>query len=226
MRAPRTGPLAAVVALLTARNLAEVRLPDPAYVPANLAAGAVLVAVARRAGSSWEELGLDRRHLGRALGIGAAAALPAIATLLVGAALPATRGLFDDGRVPRDASGRERLYQTALRIPLGTVAFEELAFRGVLLALLRRRVSPTAAAVADSALFGLWHILPTVATARANGIGGLGRVALVVGSVLATFVAGMLFCTLRRRGGHVLAPALLHLAFNDTGYLLAWWVRR
>ena len=219
------GPLASVVALLAARNLAGVALPDPAYVPTNVALGAALVAVARRTGSSWDDLGLDRRRAGRALRVGGAVGAVAAAGMLAGAALPATRGLFDDARVAAAASGWERLYQTALRIPVGTAAFEELAFRGVLLALLCRRASTATAVVLNSALFGLWHIVPTLATARANGVVGLGRVGLVAGSVVVTAVGGALFCGLRLRGGHLLAPALVHVAFNDAGYLAAWWVR-
>ncbi len=213
------------MALLAGRNLAEIVLPDPAYVPTNVAVGAALVALARRSGSSWEDVGLERRHVGRGLALGAAVGAAAVAGMVVGAAVPMTRGLFDDGRVPADASGWERLYQTAVRIPLGTVAFEELAFRGVLLALLCRRLSLSVAVAVNSALFGLWHIVPTLAVARANGIAGPGRVALVIGSVVATSVGGVVFCALRVRGHHLLAPALLHLGFNDAGYLLAWWVR-
>ena len=215
-----------VVALLAARNVTEVVLPDPAYVPTNVALGAVLIGLARRAGSSWEDLGLDRRHVRRGLTAGAVAASAAVAGMVLAAALPFSRGVFDDERVPTDASGGERLYQTALRIPVGTAAFEELAFRGVLLALLRRRLPLRAAVVIDSALFGLWHIVPTLATARANGIVGPGRVGLVVGSVAATTLGGAVFCALRLRGRHLLAPVMLHVAFNDTGYLLAWWLRR
>jgi membrane protease YdiL (CAAX protease family) len=214
-----------VVALLAVRNVSEVALPDPAYVPTNVALGAALVAVARRAGSSWEHLGLARRHVRQGLAVGAVAASAAAAGMVVAAALPWTRGLFDDERVPADASGRQRLYQTALRIPVGTAAFEEMAFRGVLLALLRRRLRLGAAIAVNSALFGLWHIVPTLATARANGIVGMGRVGLVIGSVVTTAVGGAVFCALRLRGRHLVAPALLHIAFNDTGYLLAWWLR-
>jgi membrane protease YdiL (CAAX protease family) len=221
-----SAPVATVVALLAVRNLIEDPLPDSAYAPTNVTLGAALVALARRGGASWCDLGLDRRNVGRALSIGATTASVALATMLVGAALPMTRGLFDDGRVPRDASGWERLYQTAIRIPVGTVAFEELAFRGVLLAVLARRMSMGAAVAVSSGAFGLWHILPTLATARANGIMGLGRIGLVAVSVMLTFSGGIVFCGLRLRGGHILAPAMLHLAFNDTGYLLAWWIRR
>jgi CAAX protease family protein len=219
------GGAGAVVALLAARNLAEVALPDAAYVPTNVAAGVALVALARRSGCSWDDLGLDRRHVGRGLAVGGAAAAAAVVAMLVGAATPATQGLFDDARVPADAGGWERLYQTVIRIPVGTVAFEEVAFRGVLLALLRQRLSTTAAVAVDSALFGLWHIVPTLATARANGIVGVGRIGLVAGSVVATAIGGVGFCALRARGRHLLAPAMLHLGFNDAGYLLAWWVR-
>jgi len=145
--------------------------------------------------------------------------------MLLAAAMPMTRGFFNDTRVPADAPGWERLYQTVIRIPVGTVVFEELAFRGVLLAVLCRRLPLRAAVAVNSALFGLWHIVPTLSTAAANGIEGLVRVSLVAGSVLATAVGGVVFCALRIRGRHVLAPAMLHVAFNDVGYLLAWWVR-
>ncbi len=107
---------------------------------------------------------------------------------------------------------------------MGTVACEELAFRGVLLALLFRQLSVRAAVAVDSALFGLWHIVPTLAMARANEIAGAGRIGLVVGAVLATAAAAS-SSALRLRGRHLLAPAMLHVAFNDVGYILAWWVR-
>lgn len=214
-----------VVALLGARNIGELRLPGAAYVPTNVALGAVLVSISRGSGSSWDELGLHRRHVRRGLTMGTAAAAGAITGMLAAAAAPATRRLFDDERVPRYASGSERLYQTVVRIPVGTVAFEELAFRGVLLGLLRRRLPAAAAVTVDSALFGLWHIVPTMATARTNHITGLRRVGLVTGSVLATTAGGAALCALRMRARHLLAPALLHLGFNDAGYVLAWCIR-
>lgn len=219
------GMVAWIVALLGVRNVGEVVLPAVAYVPTNVAVGAVLLAVARRRGSSWEDLGLDGRHIRRGLTVGAVAGAAAMVAMLLAAALPMTRGFFDDARVPADAPGWERLYQTVIRIPIGTVLFEELAFRGVLLAVLCRQLRLRAAVGVNSALFGLWHIVPTLSTATANGIEGLARVGMVAGSVLGTAVAGVVFCALRVRGRHVVAPALLHLAFNDVGYLIAWWVR-
>ena len=218
---PGDRAVSSVLALLGTRNLAELALPGAAYVPTNVAVGAALLAAARRSGASWEELGLNRDHLDRGLVVGAAAGFSAVTSMLLAAAAPRTKRLFDDERVPRDANAWERLYQTVIRIAVGTVVFEELAFRGVLLGLLCRRLGPAAAVAVDSALFGLWHIVPTVATARVNGIVGTARLALVGGSVLATTAGGAALCALRIRAGHVVAPALLHLGLNDAGYVLA-----
>ncbi|MDP8987364.1 MAG: CPBP family intramembrane metalloprotease [Actinomycetota bacterium] len=227
-RPPGVGPdraVGSVLVLLGARNVSELMLPAAAYVPTNVVVAAVLLAAARGSGSSWGELGLSRCHVRRGLAVGSAAAAGAVTAMLVAAAAPRTGRLFDDERVPRDADAGERLYQTVVRIPVGTVAFEELAFRGVLLTVLCRRLRPPAAVALDSTLFGLWHIVPTLATARANGIVGLGRLGVVAASVLATAAGGAVLCALRMRAGHLLAPALLHLGFNDAGYLLAWRVR-
>jgi uncharacterized protein len=226
-RASRPVTFPAVVAggLLAVRHVTGRWLPDGSYVPVNVAVGAGLVGLARLSGSSWQELGLGRRNLGRAVRLGALFAVPTAALMALGAAVPLTRSLFDDERVEVERGTGELLYQTLVRIPIGTVAFEEIAFRSVLLALLARRMSVPRAVVVNSALFGLWHILPTVGGARANGVDGPALAGAVAGAVLVTAAAGVLFCALRLRGGHVVAPMLLHLATNDTGFLLAWWVR-
>jgi membrane protease YdiL (CAAX protease family) len=137
------------------------------------------------------------------------------------------RAFFAAGRRASWLTLPLRDHQLLVRIPVGTVAFEELAFRGVLLDMLLRQRGPGPAVGMDSALFGLWHVVPTLATAAANGIAGRRRLALVAGSVLCTTAGGVAFCALRLRCGQLLAPALLHLALNDvdTGYALSWWVR-
>ena len=53
-------------------------------------------------------------------------------------------------------------------VPLGTVVPEELAFRGLLLALLARGRGVRAATLLSSGLFGLWHILPSLGGGVAN----------------------------------------------------------
>jgi uncharacterized protein len=220
-----TGAVAATIAVLAIRNAGEARVPPTAYVPVNVAVGAVLVALARASGSTRGSLGFGRRHLGRSLRTGGAAAITAAAVLAAAGVQPATRPLFHDERVRVAAGPGELARQVLWRIPVGTVAFEELAFRAVLLDLLRRRHGTVPAVALDSALFGLWHIAPTLATASANGIGGWRRSAAAAGSVLVTAVGGAAFCALRLGTGHTAAPALAHLALNDTAYALSWHLR-
>ena len=71
------------------------------------------------------------------------------------------RRWFADDRV-RAESRREVAYETLARIPIGTALFEEVAFRGVLTGLLLRTMAAGPAYAVSSAVFGLWHVLPTL----------------------------------------------------------------
>ena len=81
-------------------------------------------------------------------------------------------------------------------------------------------------------LFGLWHISPTLGTLTENeqlddateSTGG--AILLVAGTVLATFVAGVLFSWLRMRSRSLLAPVIAHLATNGVALVVAWFVVR
>src|SRR5262249_44842262 len=119
-------------------------------------------------------------------------------------------------------------YQALVRIPLGTVLWEETAFRGVLQAALGR-VMPAGTAIAvTSCIFGIWHIGPTAAALRINGLaGGPGKtVAGVTAGVAATAAGGVLLSWLRTRAGSLAAPMLLHAATNSMGALMAWAITR
>jgi membrane protease YdiL (CAAX protease family) len=78
-----------------------------------------------------------------------------------------------------------------------------------------------------SAVFGLWHIRPTVDALRINQVAGSRRAALgsVAGAVAATAAAGLLLSGLRERSGSLAAPVLLHLSANS-GAVLAGWAAR
>lgn len=99
---------------------------------------------------------------------------------------------------------------------------EELAFRGVLLALLDRafsgRVRVVGAAlgwgtVVTSLLFGLWHGLSVSAS---------GQVALDWGPMLIPTVGGFVLAWCRARSGTLLLPIALHAGLNEVANLLAW----
>lgn len=217
--------LAAVVGLLVVRNLAGERLvPSTWYVPVNLTVAALLVLVAWRARASMAELGLSRARLVPGLAVGAAAAAVVAGVIVAGAAAPWTRSLFEDQRLADVHGGGELAYQTLVRIPLGTVVLEELAFRGVLLALLAERMSTSTAVAVSSLLFGLWHIHPTLDGLSANDLAtsSTTRVAAVTAAVVFTAASGALFCGLRLGSGSLLAPIVVHTATNSIATAAAY----
>jgi membrane protease YdiL (CAAX protease family) len=139
------------------------------------------------------------------------------------AAVPASRPLLHDKRITA-LDGCAVAYQAAVRIPLGTVLWEETAFRGVLQAALRRVLPERAAVAATATVFGLWHIRPTLEALRVNGLATSRRQAIagVTAGVTVTSAGGLLFSWLRSRSGTLAAPMLLHLATNSGAQLAAW----
>jgi membrane protease YdiL (CAAX protease family) len=235
-RGGQLGPLAraelAAAAALLAWNTAINRVvPSPAYVPANLAAAGLAVAAARRARVPAADLGLDRERADRGLRVGLAAAVPVVATVAAGAALPATRRWFLDERAATGGTGRA-LYHTLVRIPLGTAVAEETIFRGALLGMLLQRHPRARAAAVSSVLFGCWHVLPTLETLALNPLGKKvgddpARTAVaVLASVAVTAAAGLGFSWLRFRGDSLVAPVVVHAALNSSAFAAARVVRR
>ncbi|BEL03634.1 CPBP family intramembrane metalloprotease [Actinoplanes sichuanensis] len=184
-----------------------------------------LVLFARRTGLTWHELGLSRRTLvpGLKYALGAIAVVAVV--YAVGAAIPFTRPAFQDVRYHLHLSAA--LLTAFVVVPLGTVLLEEVAFRGVLMGLVNRHRGAVWASITSSALFGLWHILPSLRLNSANGAvssvlgtGLTGQVLAVAGAVGFTALAGLLLCELRRRSGSLLAAAALHWATNGLGLLI------
>ncbi|UGY90994.1 CPBP family intramembrane glutamic endopeptidase [Streptomyces gobiensis] len=230
MRLRKPTALGAVCGVLTAVNLLNNRFAPRAAVPTSVVASALLIAVARRAGTSWDDLGLSRTRAIGGLRHGAVAAGGVGLAYAAGAALPATRPLFADERAADSLPGILR--QALVDVPLGTVLLEETAFRGVLPALLRDTNGHRGAELISAGLFGLWHILPSGDLPEANpALAGLttagappSRAKAAIGAIVTTTIGGGLFTLLRRRSGSLVAPMALHTAFNSLGYLMAWQV--
>jgi membrane protease YdiL (CAAX protease family) len=185
------------------------------------ATGTALVSAAA-AGLTAADLGAGHGDWRPGRAGGGLAAGVAAGWLLV-AALPAARPLLDDKRVT-SLDRRAVAYQALVRIPVGTVLWEETAFRGVLQAGLRRVMPETAAILVTSGVFGIWHVRPTLCALRANGLdGGRGQAVARVAAVCAGMAgAGVLLSWLRARSGTLTAPVLLHLASNSGAILAAW----
>ena len=217
--------VAITIVLLVVVNVVDVRVAHAALVVGPVCA-AVLLGLARLAGLSWQELGLGPGTWRRGLTWAAAIIGLAAIVLAAGAALPLTRDAFRDSRYHLDLA--HALLTAFVLIPVGTVLLEEIAFRGVLWGLLRRIGGTVVATTVSSALFGLWHILPSLGLATDNeaignavGQGRSAQVIAVLGTVVFTGLSGVVFCELRRRSGSLLASAGLHWATNGLGVLTA-----
>jgi membrane protease YdiL (CAAX protease family) len=231
------GPLLGVLGTLALSNVMANRvLPDWSYVPWNCGVAVVVVAIATKAdGRTWEQLGMSRSAVPSGLRLGLGFSVALLGVYGIGLALPATRDLFLDERA--DVSGAQLLAKVLLTVPLGTVLLEEVAFRGVLPAMFRRRLGHhrrggLRSDLAAAGLFGLWHILPSWNISDANPVfrdtlpDGVGQATAILGGVLTTAVAGMFFSWMRNRSDSIVAPATLHTTTNSVGYLLAWLSQR
>ena len=224
--ADRTTPALIVTILgLAAFNATRSRLPSGLHLTVAMVAFVLLVAA--WASVSSAELGLGQKDLGRGLAYGAGAFALVTVVLVVAAFIPAAKGFFDDARA--DVGVGSMLIEVLIEVPLGTVLLEELAFRGSLLALLRRRLPVWPAVLASSLLFGCWHIGVAISSASSNAAvpdSGGGLVLTVLGTVAATTVAGIVFCWLRLRSGSLVAPMLAHIATNSVAFTVAWVLAR
>ena len=217
--------VAVVVVVLVCTNLIAHFTTVWASLLAVPAAALVLVALTRRRGLGWDELGLGRRQLRTGSLYALAAVGLVLAVVAIGAALPMTRPMF---MADRYATISGALIASMIVIPLQTAIPEELAFRGVLHGTLSRVYSFRGVAMAGSLLFGLWHIASSLGlTANNRGLssifggGTTGQLAGIGCAVVATTAAGFVFTWLRRRSGSLLAPIALHWSLNGAGALAA-----
>ncbi|MGF0173557.1 CPBP family intramembrane glutamic endopeptidase [Streptomyces sp. NPDC002285] len=222
------------LAVLTAANLLNNWLArSPAmYVVICVIATAVLLMIARWDGLTPADLGLDAAGVRRGLRWAPVLVAIVLVVLLILLAVPAGREAFRDGRAADLSLGR-MLSGALVRVPFGTVLLEETAFRGVLWAMIRRRHGTAWATGVSSLLFGVWHLMPSRGINRSNaavgsvfGEGQAGVAPTVAAAIVATAVAGVVLCELRRRSGSLLAPMTLHWAVNGFGYAFAWGAAR
>lgn len=214
-----------VVVVLVIGNILSNRIAPPAlYVPVNLATASVVFLVARELVTTWD---MGFRNWSRGARWGLVVMLAGLAIYLVAAVLPGFEDLFRDRRV--DGGIVRLIYEALIRIPLGTVVLEEIAFRGALPAVFAKHMSMFRAVVLASVLFGFWHVLPSLNLADVNpffesllGDGLPGKIGGVAIAVFGTFLAGLWLSFLRFRSGSILAPIIAHWTSNAGGYVLAW----
>jgi membrane protease YdiL (CAAX protease family) len=221
--------LVVTLVVMTAVNVWFHVGPPRTHLVIGPAAALFLLLVARTSGLSWAELGLSAETAITGARYAAVTAAIVAATYCLGVMIPATRGAFRDTRYRMRASSA--VYTASLVIPLATVVFEEVAFRGVLWGLMAHDHGEFWATGASSLIFGVWHVLPALVLARANSALRAGgtrvwsrMVVTVLGTVILTTAAGVVFGELRRLTGSLVAPAGVHWATNGLGVLAAAWV--
>ncbi len=163
------------------------------------------LAVAARA-----PLGIRPPAVRAGLRLGAAVAGAVGAGVALTTAVPRVRAAMGDRELPD-----RPVHWLGVEIPLGTVWSEETAFRGALSTLAAEAFGPTAGRLLQAATFGLTHVPDALETGEP-----------VVGTVLATGLAGWAFALLGERSGSLLAPVLAHLAINEAGAVAALAVQR
>ena len=221
--------LGVAIAVLAVSNVMSNRiLPSWAYVPWNLSMAFVLLGIAYRGGAGPVAVGLGIRHWHRPVGVGLLLFGGTALLFALGMIVPATQSAFIDTRIG-DADVAQMLWVVLVQIPLGTVVLEEVAFRGVLPALMgaspaiRWRWIPVLGA---SLLFGLWHILPSIGIDNANAAvgGALGhnQVLTTTLAVVSMTIAGVAMCALAHLGKGIKTTMLLHWATNSLGFFAAW----
>ncbi len=162
------------------------------------------------------ELGISRHGAWRGMAVGLA-----VAAAAAGAALLLLRsGLAASGPVQyapfAGMSVADVLVRALIWLPIAVALPEELSFRGVLLAMLRRRYSDRQAVALSAVAFAGWHGLSVVHTVGQTSL-GLSPASWAVG-VLGGFGAvtlgGWIFAELRIRSGNLAASVACHWAFN------------
>jgi CAAX protease family protein len=222
--------VALAIVLVTVGNVADIAIGGDVLAlswVAGLKAGATLLIVAvaaRGLGMTPHEMGLARRNAARSTVIGAGLAL-----LVVALSLTALRlGPFVSGRVTYAPLKHEAvpplLFHALIALPLQTALPEELAFRGLLLGLLLRSLSPRRALVVMSAVFVAWHIVVQAQTlAQTNVATALLIVPAAIVAVAALFAGGIIFGLLRLRTGNLAGAIAAHWWFN-AGLVLGLYV--
>lgn len=173
----------------------------------------------RQSGLRRTDIGLSKNSINSGLRWGTIAML--IVVTIITAGIFITPESFMDDRYHQ--SLQSAIIRSIIFIPLATVIFEELVFRGILLELLRRQYSLKISVIISSFCFGLWHVFSSLGVSNAlfHTSDAAYAALSVLTVVVATSVAGLGFCYLRLRSGSIIAPMLAHWSINAFALIAA-----
>jgi membrane protease YdiL (CAAX protease family) len=193
------------------------------FVIAGTALVAISIALTRALGLDAAAVGLSRVGFARGAAIGAGLGLVG-ATAAVGAlrlVAPAIVGQEVEYAPLAQVTELELVRHVAVLLPLGTVIPEELAFRGVLLGGLLRRMRQRDALIVSGVAFALWHLGVAIVTVDDTTLGSpspwFGLATVVALAVV--LLGGSALAWIRLRTRSLATTIALHWTFN-AGLLL------
>lgn len=186
----------------------------------SIAGYACLLVVFQKTGLTLPAIGLSREYARRGVTYAAYTIAGILAVMLLIFVLDTAA--FKDPRYNQSLS--TALYAAFVLLPLKTVLFEELAFRGILPAmLLKIKHERRFAAIVSAAAFGMWHILSAAAIGSYSLAGGIivPNILVIISVFIATSAFGYLLLELRWRSNSLVAPITVHWFINGFGIILA-----
>jgi membrane protease YdiL (CAAX protease family) len=186
---------------------------DWVFTPGSLAFLALLVLWAVRIeGMALPTLGITSANAGRSALVGAVLGTVVILPVVLYFVFPL--GLSDgiDPEEAREETWGGFLAWAFVHQPVGTAFFEEVLFRGVLLAKMTVAWGQRQALVASSLTFALWHLVINFRTIQGTEVAspaGLAALAQIV-SLVGLFAGGLFLGLLRQRTGNLASCIVFH----------------
>ena len=189
-------------------------------------AGTVLIVIvaSRWCGLTWAQAGIGRTNLLRSSLIGAGTGLGLAAVVLLALEAGAWLGTPITYQPLRGVSISAVLTHALVGLPLLTAIPEELAFRGLMLGLLMRKLTPLRATLVTSAIFVAWHGAVQVQTLAVTNFTSPWLIVPAMGLAFAgVFAGGLIFAFLRLRTRNLAAAVMAHWLF-DAGLITGLFV--
>jgi len=175
----------------------------------------IVIVASRWCGLTWAEAGIGQTNLLRSSLIGAGIGLGVAAVVLVALEVGAHVGTPITYQPLRGASISAVLTHALVSLPLQTAIPEELAFRGLLLGLLMRTLTPLRATLLTSAIFVAWHVVVQVQTLAVTNFPSPWQIVPAMGLAFAgLFAGGVIFALLRLRTRNLAAAFVCHWLFD------------
>ena len=175
----------------------------------------IVIVASRWCGLTLAEAGISRTNLLRSSLIGAGIGLGLAAVLLLALEVGAQLGTPITYQPLHGASISAVLTHALVGLPLQTAIPEELAFRGLVLGLLMRKLTPLRAALVTSAIFVAWHVVVQVQTLAVTNFTSPWQIVPAMGLAFAgLFAGGVIFALLRLRTRNLAAAVVAHWLFD------------